>query len=718
MQNNPEKIKSFSYTSYNKFIVDADIDDHNLEKDSTEDNKLQNFLETKYLFLMESVTKRKYLYPDRSKEIVIANRVSGVKNPMFTTLANSFQPFSFYNDFIEIGTKNYLNPISKGSFSKYFFWLEDSIYSYGHKVYIISFEPKKQNFDGLHGLLYINTYKYAVENVIAETSNLAEHLYKTSKNQEKEEPPLDIDTNTEPPEVKTQPPNEDDGSFQMDLKIKIQQKYSLIDSNYWFPAQLNTDIEIGDATGKNNSILKGKGRSYLTDIHLFDHLKPREFDRLAVEYEPNANKRDSTFWDTYRAEPLGPRGQETYQYLDSVGREAKIDRTLMALATLTTGKIPAGVFDIDINRLLDFNMYEKVRLGLGFHTSRRLSSFFTLGGYGAYGFGDKAFKYGGDVSFKLTKKNDLTLSALYFNDVRESASTQFYLDNDPLSSERRRHFMVSNMDKVENKEVALSFYTLKYLDVRAAFSSSVHTVTTPYRYIKNNPEMENERDEFHFTELKFGFKYAFRQKYVEILGNKVALETRYPVIWLNYTRGINNLGGGDFAYDKIDFKATKSWLTRKFGQPTITITGGWATGDTPYPVLYNGNGSYEPVIPLEAANSFQTMRLNEFLSDRYIALYYSHKLGMLKLNPYRSTPEFYLLTNIGFGSLSHPERHQNYDFKTMEKGYYESGLSIRNLYKLKGVFGFGLAGFYRYGPYAFNKFVDDVAVKITLDFTL
>ena len=377
-ENNPEKIKSFSYTSYNKFIVDADID----EKDLRQDSSLNKFLSSKYLFLMESVTKRKYLYPDRSKEIVIANRVSGMKNPMFTTLANSFQPFSFYKDFIAIGTKNYLNPISKGSFSKYFFTLEDSLYSYGHKVYIISFEPKKQDFDGLRGLLYINTFKYAVENVIAETSNLAEHLSKKAKSLEKPEPPMDINTNSEPPEVKPEPKSGEDGDFQLDFKIKIQQKYTLLDSTYWFPAQLNTDIEIGDASGGNGSLLKGKGRSYLSDIHLFDPLKPREFDRLAMEYEPNANKRDSTFWDAYRAEPLGPRGKETYHYLDSIGKKAKIDQTLMALGSLTTGKIPVGKLDIDMDRLLDFNMYEKVRLGFGMHTSNRLSSFFSLGGYG------------------------------------------------------------------------------------------------------------------------------------------------------------------------------------------------------------------------------------------------------------------------------------------------------------------------------------------------
>jgi hypothetical protein len=109
------------------------------------------------------------------------------------------------------------------------------------------------------------------------------------------------------------------------------------------------------------------------------------------------------------------------------------------------------------------------------------------------------------------------------------------------------------------------------------------------------------------------------------------------------------------------------------------------------------------------------MELNEFLSDRFAALYYSHSLGRIKINPRRSTPEFLLVTNIGWGELQHPERHQNIEYKTMEKGYYESGLSIRDLYKSAGIIGLGVAGFYRYGPYARGRQIDNIAVKLTFN---
>lgn len=716
--NNPERIKSFSYRSYNKFIVDADIDEKDLEnvEEQREGRDVKKYLESKYLFLMESVTERKYKYPNRSKEVVLANRVSGLKNPMFTTLANSFQPFAFYDDYITILDKNYLNPISKGSFSRYFFLLKDSIYSYGHKVYIISFEPRKKNFEGLKGLLYINTYKYALENIIAETPNLFEQL---SRKADLSNPPVgnfEMDENQDLPQMKRtkrRPPGPDSPN----LILKIQQKYALIDSTYWFPEQLNTDIEIGDASGKSKSLLKGMGRSYLVDIKLLDDIKSREFDRMAVEYDPDASKRDSLFWEKYRIEPLDEKEQETYVFLDSVGKEAHLDRTIVMLGALTTGKIPIGVFDVDVDRFFDFNLYEYVRMGLGVHTSNRLSKFFAIGGYGAWAFGDKEFKYGGDLALNLVKKNDVRLSFLYYKDLVEAGSTEFFQDNNPMTSERRRRFVIENFDRVENMEGALSFYFLKYLDARIAFSKNTKETTTSYRYQPQDADVTDPQRIFHFAEMKIGLKYSFREKYVEVLGNRVSVGSKYPVIWFNYTQGFDAVAGGDYNYQKFDFKLYKSWLIRGFGKPSIVVKGGYATGNIPYSNLYNGHGSYDIRVPLEAVNSFQTMRTNEFLSSRYLALYFSHNFGIIKLNPRRSTPEFVFITNIGFGDLDHPERHLDYPFKTMEKGYFESGLSIRKLVKIKGLLGFGVGAYYRYGPYGNEYFSDNIAVKMTLDFS-
>jgi len=78
-------------------------------------------------------------------------------------------------------------------------------------------------------------------------------------------------------------------------------------------------------------------------------------------------------------------------------------------------------------------------------------------------------------------------------------------------------------------------------------------------------------------------------------------------------------------------------------------------------------------------NSFATMSMNEFLSDRYVSLFFTHHFGKLLFHIKKFRPEFAIASNIGFGTLSNSSHHYNIEIKTMEKGFFESGLMLENL---------------------------------------
>ena len=84
--------------------------------------------------------------------------------------------------------------------------------------------------------------------------------------------------------------------------------------------------------------------------------------------------------------------------------------------------------------------------------------------------------------------------------------------------------------------------------------------------------------------------------------------------------------------------------------------------------------------------------------------HYFNKLILAK----HCKPTLVLGSKVAFGSLSNPEFHQGIQFKTMEKGFFESGLELQNIFK-----GFGLSAYYRYGPYQLARFEDNLAVKIS-----
>jgi hypothetical protein len=74
--------------------------------------------------------------------------------------------------------------------------------------------------------------------------------------------------------------------------------------------------------------------------------------------------------------------------------------------------------------------------------------------------------------------------------------------------------------------------------------------------------------------------------------------------------------------------------------------------------------------------------------------------------------------NIGIGSLKNVSTHQNIKFNTMDKGYFESGIILNNLYRFKYskmfYYGLGLGVFYRYGNYALPKVYDNLAFKLSI----
>jgi len=68
--------------------------------------------------MMENVTKRKLMAPDKNYNEVIATKMSGFKDPIFVFLTTQIQSFSFYKPFITIFQTSYVNPVGTGSLSK------------------------------------------------------------------------------------------------------------------------------------------------------------------------------------------------------------------------------------------------------------------------------------------------------------------------------------------------------------------------------------------------------------------------------------------------------------------------------------------------------------------------------------------------------------------------------------------------------------------------
>ena len=677
--NNPEKQRSFSYTSYSKMYFTLDTDTLVSEVDTSR-QELEEFLEKQHLFLMEFVSERKFMLPDRNKELVTASRVSGFKDPSFTLLASQIQSTSFYDELFMIWDKKYLNPISNGSTRKYLFILEDTMYTEQmDSLFIISYRPLKgKNFDGLKGILHINSRGYAIQNVIAEAA-------------------------------------ETEGIF----RIRIQQKYDYIDHKQWFPVQLNTDIILSPNNAEANGepiTLVGIGKSYLSDIQLDPVFKKNEFNHIELEVVDDAHKKDEDYWAHYRVNPLTRKDTNTYEFIDSIGEEAHLDRTLKAFETFASGYIPIGFLNLDYRSLIHWNQYEGFRFGAAAETNEKIAWWFSIGGKVAYGTRDKSLKYGTHLKFNLNRRKDAWLKFKYDNDVVETAGFRF-IDKPPItSSEIWRSFLIADMDILEEKAVELQFPALRYVKINTYLSQGSRQMTSDYRYVVSSPEGDEQVDRFPITETGILLRYAHKETYLETpRGNRLSLGTSYPIVYANFRFGLPALGG-EYEYTKVEAKITKTFISKSLGDTKIALAGGWIDRNLPYPLLYAGIGSYG-IFTIESENSFATMRLNEFVSDRFANIYFQQDFGKLLFSSGQFQPGIVLATSAGFGRLAYNPNHVNLDQKTYDKGYFESGVLFNNLLR-HWFIGYGLGVFYRYGPYTLPKTIDNFAFKFTIRFNL
>ncbi len=681
--NNPESLESFSYKSYNKMIFTVDTTEY-INKDSKKADttiidsaeiRMKDFMNKQHLFLMESITKRQFLAPDKNNEQVLASRVSGFSDPSLVFLATQFQSFSFYDDFIQIADYNYLNPITKNSHRKYYFKLEDTLYTEKQdSVFVISYRPRGgKNFDALNGLLHINTNGYALQKVIAEPAD---------------------------------PPD--------DLSIKIQQQYELIDGKQWFPSQLNSRIKFTNvlvSTKRKAFYLIGDGRTYIQNVKLNPTVNPRIFDRMELEVPDSAYSKSYDYWAHHRPMELSEKESRTYHTIDSLGKKHRFDRKLKTFQIITTGYIPFYFLDIDYRNFFTYNKHEGVRLGFGAMTNERISSCFSAGGYFAYGFKDKDWKYGGKLLLNLHEESESQLELSYSDDVVETGRYSFLRDPSFVSTENYRKYLVESMNRVEEKEAGFTFRSLEYLKTRAFLKQYEVTPHNEYMYSANGVDYSQT---FHFTEAGVQLKYAYKEKFIETPWGKFSEGTDYPVLYANLRQSCNWLNG-EFSNFHFEGRISQTFVTKNFGKTYLNFVGGYAEGDLPIFSLYNGNGSYGSRFSLQIDNTFATMGLSEFYVNRFFSIFLRQNFGSLLLKTKYFAPRLSVVGNFGWGWLDHKNAHKGVTLHSFEKGYYEAGLLMDNLLSVS-FFSYGLGVYYRFGPYGFNKPADNFAYRLSLRF--
>jgi len=683
-KNDPENLPSFSYNSYNKLYsyLEENPSGPSLGRKLKPADSIAftKFIAANHLFLIESYTRREFRKPDFSKEVVLGNRMSGIKDPFFSFLATDFQPFTFYKSNIDLFGKSYLNPITPNSEQRYDFTLAATMLRSADSLFIITFEPQPgKSFEALKGQLYISSDGFALEHVLASPA--------------------------------------DDKVL---IESHIQQKYEKV-NGHWFPSQLNTELRFKQA-GIQKHLLRYVSRSYITKIK-FDPIGHQPFDVRNVTFDPDANHRSEEFWKSARIDSLSGREQHTYTYYDSISHKLKGLNNMMGLMEgLMIGKLKAGKFYLPLEYLMKLNEYENVRIGMGVQTGERLSRYFQLDGYAGYGLRDKALKYGGGLQVNLQPERDMYLRASYRQDLSEPGSSNFHATPGAYrGDESLRLWLTSRMDSIVQKRLEFGFRPGRFSQIGLYGMNENRIPTYGYHFTPTGDPAMDQRT-FKITEIGLLARFAWHETYTQIGPNKIATGTASPHLQIRISQAGQGWMDGTYNFGKVELRFDYLFHVRGVGRTRFEIQSGKAWGTIPYPYLFNGKGAGESSSfksTFYISNYFQTMGLYEFASDQYTYLFIDHNFGRITgtKSPY-FRPELSVIQHIGYGSLQHLADHNGIVIKSLEKGFFESGLMLNNLLRFKYInlfyYGVGAGVFYRYGPNALPATSDNLAFKVQL----
>ena len=702
--NNPQKkLKSFQFKSYNKLLVSANPDSisgkidtvfvnaitrEKIAKIDSTDYKFKKIIDQQHLFLTEKVSLFQFEKPIL-KETILGTKMAGFKEPIYELLGFGLQSFSIYDDNYELFETKYKSPISATALKEYRYKILDTVSIDNRNVVVLYFKNKISN-KGLEGLLYVDTENYSIAKAVMRIRGV--------------------------------------------LNITGIHEFTYLETErIWFPMRKNFKI-IKGRSKEPTSILGGRiaftsenddrnikkdasDVTYLSsEMQVFDldfttQLKIRK-SSVTIEVKDNANKRDDAFWSKNRTASIDKRSERTYVVLDSIVTKQNIERKIKFGRKIINGYVPFGPFDFDLRYLLSYNNFEGFRFGIGGITNDLFSKKLRIEGYTAYGLKDETIKYHLGTAVRIGNFSNSWVGGSYTDDVREIASTSFATDKRVFKLYDPRPINISTF---YNHKTWRGFIETKIIPKTETVWQLTHSEITPLFNYTFDFDGNLYRD-FEMTTAMFSIQWNPFSDYMQTPKGKIEFEKRFPKFSFQFTKSLPNFFANDFDFGKIDARIEyeKKYLDGQ--RSAILVQAGYTFGALPITHLYNtspNNLTKENIlqrITIAAKNSFETMYFNEFFSSEFVMFQFKHGFKRVELFK-KVKPSLVLVTRMAWGNLQHPERHVGIEYKTLDQGFFESGIELNQIYK-----GFGLTGFYRYGPNQLPRFEDNLAVKLSFVF--
>ncbi len=682
--NNYDNFNPYTYNVYDKVYAYSD-NDTILYQNKTPIN----------LFLMETISKGKYFPPNLKYEKINGIKISGIRNPAIDLIIGNLEISSIYNNKIVVLDKEYISPLAKESiFGKnpiYNFNLVDTIYStknLSNTIYVIDFFPiNNTDNNTIEGKLYITKNNWAICKLEGSLNDYQDNSF-----------------------IKKV-------LFKQDFDYFNDSLNNINNNNLLFPYNINISIEFNNmqvSTSKVTPVIKYSRNFY--DVKTDSTLTKKDFSNIVYDIDKEAYYKNDKYWTQNRFSPLDQTSLNTYKVLDELGKEHKVDYLLNASLSLATARFPVWKFDILLDQMLGFNVYNGLYIGVGIETNKYMSDVFKVGGYWGYGFKSKKQQWGAFLNLLVHKKTNAQINLSFYNNLTEAGVSNLYKNTLSLTDRYSyRNLLINRVDRTKSMSASGSIHLLKHFNLYAGIKFENKEPLYNYSFLNNDNGEENLLSEFNFSLVHLGLKFAYNEKFIKTRYGLISKGTQFPILRVFYERGIKGLYKGEFNYNKIEVSVDGRIPIKNIANFNFSLRGGLVDNDIPYTNLFNCLGGYYN-FSIYSPATFSTMRLNEFVANRYFASFFELTFNNLfKFNSSWFKPTPSVCFNYGIGQLTgdYNKLHKGINIQPYNKGYYECGVNINGLlYSSFSQIGFGV--FYRLGYYAFDNPKQNLAYKLTI----
>lgn len=606
-ENDKRSLSAFEYDTYTKIEIDVDnISDKFKQRklvkqitqvlDSVERIVGEDGKPVVPMFISESKSKLYYRNSPKLKtENIEHSRISGVgvQDGTLVTqfIGSSFQEYNFYQNWLNILSKDFASPIADGWRIYYEFYLTDSLYLGDHFCYRLEFSPKSPQDLAFTGTLWVTKDEYALKQI-------------------------DVSVGKE-------------ANLNFVEKIKIQQELEPTSGGAWLPVKNRVLIDVGELTDNKAGLLA----KFYTSNKNFVVNKPYEpsfYERSIVIEEDALLEQDEDYWDQIRHEPLSETEKNVYRMIDTLQNIPMVKTYTDIIRVLVGGYYEVGKFYVGpYVSTVALNNIEGFRVQLGFKTNIKFSNRWVFGGHVGYGFKDEKIKYEGFVKHILSRDRWTTATFKVRSDIgRVGIDDDTYYDNFLFSAAqrygtfRRAYYFTESRFKFHRD-------LFKGFSQRIDFRYATFQPEFNFGYYTNSEHLA-VKDSYETAEVILESRYGRDEVFIQNDNDRISMgTTRWPIITVRYTRGISGILGSDFNYNKLGMSISKRIRYGPLGTGYMNVSGEYVFDVLPYSLLSLHRGNQSPFYGTVAYN---LMNYGEFVSDRFAAMQYEHHLEGFVLN--------------------------------------------------------------------------------------